>query len=1112
MGYDRGSAAVSPRAAALRGPRCVPALAPLRAPLLALGLALALAVVPAPVGAQGSATAVLRGEVRDTAGYGVPDVAVVLRDTAGRAVAGTVTDAAGRYVMVGVRAGGPYTVVAERIGYATVRRDRLRLSSGESHRLDLVLRESPFALPGVQVVGVPDPVFSGTRTGAATVIEERSIAAAPTVDRNVVALAAMSPMVAVEGDAVSVAGQNSRFNALRIDGALSQDLFGLSPSGVPGGQANARALPMAAIREYSVAVAPYDVRQSGFTGALLNASTRSGGDHWAGSVSAHYRDPAFSSTADDGDVVRAYGRGPVADFRAEAGAFTVGGPLGPARVFVAGELERRRRPMPGFHLGISDPVRIGLAPASIARLTTLLGAHGVDAGSPDPQTLHNPLGNFFVRLDVPLSGSHELSTRYNLISAEEDIGPNRLAFDTYGLSSAGSRIESRTHSVMARLASRLGDRTTNELSLNIQGTDDATVGSAEPTVEVMIRTMLNDSTPAQRRVRAGSDPLTHASSLEQTVVQLSDRVSHATGDHLLTVGVEGSLFDIRRRFLPASRGVWRFDSLEALEENRPESYERLVLLEGADPEVAFGLVQLAGYVQDEWSVADQLSLTLGLRVDWPLSVAAPDANPEAEAATGVVTDRLPSGTPLFAPRLGVSWRPFAGRRTQLRGGVGVFTGMPPLAWIADAYANTGLRTAFLRCDANAPGLTGDEPPAACADGSVQVRRDLTVFDEGFRFPQDFRASAAVDQELPGGLVGTVEVLYTRAIHQVALHDLNLGDPIADLSDDDVGYGTGDRPLFGEPVTTPHRFGPMVPVRRWDDYGRVLRVGNRSRNAALAVATEVQRRFSERLDLRLAYTFTRAVDVRSLLYQDAALNYGLTPIRSDPARPDVALSAFDRPHRVMATAWTRLSDWGEGLDLSVMYVGQSGTPYSYVYGSDMNGDGYPGPGAVENAYNDLLYMPEVVSEMGVDGPMTRNLLFQLADLEPCLGQRAGMISVRNECRTPWSNRLDLRLAQGVKLPFGSGRFRVDIMNVLNLLDPAWGHVYTAPSAVPVLEVDRRSGCPGALTCSLDNELIARYTGPRRSNPGTPGIRAELPHVLSLPESLWRAQLGLELVFD
>jgi hypothetical protein len=1072
--------------------------------------------------AQVSTSAVVRGEVRDSAGLAVPQARVEVRDSAGRVLGGTATDGQGRYILLGLPPGGPYTLAAEHRDLAVAVQDGLYLTAGESRRVLLVVAMRPVELPGIRVTTAPDPTFSGTRTGAATVVEERTIRTLPTIDRDIVGFAALSPMVSIHEGAISVAGQNSRFNSLRIDGAVSQDIFGLSPSGVPGGHAGAKPLPIDAIREYSVLVAPYDVRQGGFTGGLLNATTRSGGDRWDGTAFAYYRDAAFSGDVHESELLRHASRGVTPDFRTQAGGFAVGGPVGGARVFAAGEVERRFRPLPGIHLERTEPLVLGLQPDSVARMIDVLErVYGMDPGDAGTYALENPLGNLFFRLDVPVAPGHDLTTHYNWISARDDIPASRLGFGPYQLTSAGARLESESHSAVTRLGSRLGEHTTNELLLSIQRTSDATVARSDmPQIEVLVSAHLG-SQIIRRYVQAGGDPLAHDNTLRQTAIRLANNLSHARGRHLFTAGVEAGWSGIRRTHLPASRGIWRFLSVAELEANVPWTFERLVLDPAADPAVEFGLLQLAGYLHDEWAVGDALSLAIGVRMDMPLTLSRPGYNRAVEMGTGIVTDHLPAGNVLFSPRIGFNYSPDTRRRLQIRGGAGLFAAPPPLAWIADVHANTGLRSTFLVCNdgytalveriRETPVLGGWESPTACLNGGGHAGPGITFFADDFRYPQDVRASIGVDRELPLGIVATVDALYTRALHQVSMEDINLGPESPGPIDMRSGYaeGIGNRPVFGVPRLLPDRFGALDPQRRWPEYGQVIRIGNRSRNAALSVATELQRRFTDRLDFRVAYTYTRAVDTRSLLYQDAALNYGLTPIRSDPARPETRLSAFDRPHRVMGTAWARIAPWGEGLDAALIYLGQSGLPYSYVYDSDVNGDGFPGPGAAGEAYNDLLYVPVNSAEVPAD-VMSMSMLFQLAAKEPCLEQSAGAIMARNACRAPWSNRLDLRLSQGLRLPAGRVRITADVLNVLNLLNGDWGLVQVAPPVVPVFRFDYRIGCPGP-QCMMSNPLIGSYTGPRKRDPETGLMTADRPYVISYPDSHWRAQLGIRIDF-
>jgi hypothetical protein len=1080
----------------------------------------ALLPLATPAAAQVSTSAVVRGEVRDSAGLAIADARVEVRDADGRVLGGTETDGHGRFVLLGLPSGGPYQLAAEHPGAGSVVQGGLHLSAGDSRRVVLTLGVRPIELPGLRVATAPDLTFSGTRTGAVTTIEERTIRVLPTIDRDIVGFATLSPLVSIHEGAISVAGQNSRFNSLRIDGAVSQDVFGLSPSGVPGGQANAKPLPMEAIQQYSVLVAPYDVRQAGFTGGLLNATTRSGGERWEGSGFAYYRDAAFSGSVHDSDPLRYTSRGPTADFRTETGGFAVGGPLGGARVFAAAEIERRRRPLPGVHLHETDPQLLRLHPDSVNRMVSVLrNQYGFDAGGAGSYTLENPLDNVFLRLDAPVAAGHELMAHFNWIAAADDVPASRMAFGPYQLTSAATRLDTRTSSVVTRLASRIAASTTNELLLSLQHTRDRPCRPATCPRSRCCWSRSWTGTPSVASSRRAPTPWPTTTPWTRPPCD-SPTTSTTPGGHLLTAGLEAAWSSISRTHLPTSRGVWRFYSIAELEADRPYSHERLVLDEGAGRAVEFDLLQVAGYLQDEWAVGDAFTLNLGVRFDLPVPLSRPGYNRAAEVRTGVVTDRVPSGNLLLSPRIGFNFTPGAERLTQIRGGVGFFAAPPPLAWIADTHANTGLRTTFVTCTdsytglgarvLNTPGL-GTEPPTECLQVPGSVARDLTFFADDFRYPQDLRVSLGADRELPWGVIATVDALYTRALHQVALEDLNLGAMTPGPITPERGFarGVGTRPIFGSPRLIPDRFGALEPEPQWPGYGRVIRIGNRSRNASLSVATELQRRFSDRLDFRLAYTYTRALDTRSLLHQDAVLNYGLTPTRGDPARPEPRLSVFDRPHRVMGTVWSRIAPWGEGLDAALVYVGQSGLPYSYVYETDVNGDGFPGPGAAAEAYNDLLHVPMNSSDLVTDiASMT--MLLRLAALEPCLSEARGAIVARNACRAPWSNRLDVRLSQGLGL--GNGRVRVtaDVLNVLNLLNQDWGLVHIAPPVVPVFRLDQRTACPG-VQCSISNDVLGYYTGPRRRDPESGRMVADRPYVLSYPDSHWRAQLGVRFDF-
>ena len=80
-------------------------------------------------------------------------------------------------------------------------------------------------------------------------------------------------------------------------------------------------------------------------------------------------------------------------------------------------------------------------------------------------------------------------------------------------------------------------------------------------------------------------------------------------------------------------------------------------------------------------------------------------------------------------------------------------------------------------------------PTACSTPTPFAGR-LAFFDPGFRFPQSLKLALGVDRRLPGGIVGTVDLLYTRLVHSDTAVDVNLTGPVGTWA------GEGGRTLYG----------------------------------------------------------------------------------------------------------------------------------------------------------------------------------------------------------------------------------------------------------------------------------------------------------------------------
>src|SRR5882762_10134699 len=256
----------------------------------AIGAVLALAISAGPLAAQGVTTAAVTGLVKDASGSVIPGASV----TAVHQPSGTsyeaVTQGDGRFTIPGMRVGGPYTVTATLSGFTTEAKNNLTLSLGVAQDFTFTLKVATVA-ETITVVGVSDPVFSSSHTGAATAVLREELAALPTISGRINDIARLSPQYGGSG---TFSGQDNRMNNITVDGSYFNNSFGLG--GQPGDRTGVAPISLEAIEQVQVSVAPYDVRQGNFIGAGLNTVTRSGTNNITGSVYHRFRNESFVGT------------------------------------------------------------------------------------------------------------------------------------------------------------------------------------------------------------------------------------------------------------------------------------------------------------------------------------------------------------------------------------------------------------------------------------------------------------------------------------------------------------------------------------------------------------------------------------------------------------------------------------------------------------------------------------------------------------------------------------------------------------------------------------------------------------------------------------------------
>src|SRR5262249_57351966 len=146
-----------------------------------------------------------------------------------------------------------------------------------------------------------------TATGPTATIPVKAVENMPSVSRAITDIARLSPHFATVGggdgsgaDVLSVGARSSRYNNIQIDGANNNDLFALSAnSGNPGGGTGTQPISFDAIQELQLVVAPYDIRQGGFSGGGINAITRSGTNAWHGTAMYEFRNQGLVGDSQD---------------------------------------------------------------------------------------------------------------------------------------------------------------------------------------------------------------------------------------------------------------------------------------------------------------------------------------------------------------------------------------------------------------------------------------------------------------------------------------------------------------------------------------------------------------------------------------------------------------------------------------------------------------------------------------------------------------------------------------------------------------------------------------------------------------------------------------------
>jgi hypothetical protein len=1004
------------------------------------------------------------------------------------------SDASGRFSAEHLSPGGPYRVEARAEGRQSVR-DGIILTLGQRLSLQLVLESDTTHLAQV-VVTAQNPVLSPSHIGASHTVSDSAIQRLPLLSRDFTELLQTAPEVT----GTSVSGANNRMNDIQIDGASDNDYFGLSRgTGTPGGQEGARSIPLEAVQEFQIQTAPFDVRQGSFIGGQINAITKSGTNAFHGSLFGFYQGQGLAGSDSAGHASP--------DFNVEQYGGSVGGPVieNKLHFFAAGEFRHRVTPFSGPTIG--SATNVGITADSAQRFASILSGYGIAPGSFGAFNTRSDAQNVFAKLSAVTghSGAAELSINYAHGITHDSISPARAINGDYRLTSAAFAPEARTWAGHGKWTTRIGDWS-NELLTGYEVTNEPrSTASDAPAIFVQ------NVGAAGTRLIAGADPSSQLLTLRQRDAELSDNVTRTFGDHTVTMGAAAELMHFTFGNFANATGQYVFFDLDSLAAGRPSRFMRNLALDPGAATSDFGVHQYSLYAQDSWNAIRDLVITLGLRADRSSFPDAPRQNDALAASTfGINTSVFISPVTQLSPRLGFHWNVRNG--TAIRGGVGVFTGRDPYSWMSFAYSNTGTGAVLLNCsNAAAPAFVADPnaQPTSCASGVVPPSAaSLSYFVNDFKLPQSLKLALGGDQQLPWRMVGSLDFTFIHGMNALYITDDNLAGPVGTLS------GEGGRVMYGS-VSATSKKGSMptvTPSVVSSAFGPILRNDNKSGDRTYIATAQIQKWWDNGTELGVAYTHMNAKDYFSLRDAQSVSNYGFSTVDGTLASRNLAISTYNIPSKITITA-TRNLPWG--FAVSAIYLGRSGTPYTYIVNGDANGDGVGNKvGAFDRQADDAVYVPRSRSDVTLvrdsAASATVNVLVPAnasaydslqayINSQSCLRDNRGKILPRNACRNPWQNIFNARVAKTLRVGTGGRDVELiaDVFNVLNLLNGNWGLIR---------ETGTLSGA------GTEDVALLRLRGTDAAN-GRNAYDVTLPgtQVVNVDASRWRMQVGAQVAF-
>ena len=1069
--------------------------------LTKLALALSIALSAAPTFAQNT-TSAIGGRVSGADGAPVAGAQVQIMHTESGSVSNVVTDAEGRYIARGLRVGGPYTIIISKNGI-TEKRENVSLALAETAAIDATLGQ---AMQTVSVSGnrARSEIFAKSAMGSVTTLTRADLETQASINRNLQDFARLDPRVSQtdkERGEMSVAGQNSRYNSMTIDGVAVNDTFGLEANGSPTAR---QPISMEAIASVQVNVANYDVTQRGYTGANVNAVTKSGTNVYHGG--------AYYVTRDDNLVGKRYNL--ATDEYTDAPAFKentkglwVSGPLIQDKLFffALAENHESSRSSPDFGaIGSTAGTTVGISPTQIARILDIAkSTYNFDIGSTEvPSGTKMKSEERMFKIDWNINDDHRANFRYSKTSQNEPIFPG-FSSSGVALSSQFYKQDKTIETLVAQVFSDWTPKFSTEFKASSRDYDSVPINNARlPTMSFQFSGPLPSDAPAGTRtgnrfLNTGTENSRHNNVLGTKTIDLYAGANYLWGDHEIKVGTDYTSNKVYNAFLQNVFGnytfqcdsnfTYSFGAIDcakatasqidaAIYENfrlgRPSAYTLQTPVAGGSLSNAiaqFTMKNTGVFLQDNWTVNSNLTVSAGVRVD----VTGVDNTPLANGAAaqpviagnpatfarqtggfGYDNTRTFDGNKLWQPRVGFNYKFDSARPMQLRGGAGLFQGAAATVWMSNPFSNPGVATRIVTCNTSTtprcPTTDGTFSPDVDAQRAVAgapAKANVDILSPDLKQPSIWKANLAFEHELPWyGLVFGAELLATQNKDAIYYQNLNLGAPTRTGSDGRALYFGADAykascfTFTNNAISIAKGCSTTPRALSNNSYGNVLLAKSTDKGDAQLVTLSLTSPTRKGFGWSVALTHTNASEVSPLTSSTSNSNWSGRSV-FNPNEEVAANSSYLVKDRINARmSWEARFFGNYRTRLGVFYEGRTGKPYSWTVNNDLNGDDLAG--------NDLMYIPSAFGsgEVVFYGDTATNKanetkFWDIVNGNKALRNAKGGVVERNSAFAPWTNSFDVKITQEIPgfMAKHKASFSLDILNFGNLLNKKWGRI-------------------------------------------------------------------------